>query len=124
MNAQKPFLFNRRALARRFVEDLLGEGPFDLRSGLFLAAPRRTGKSTFLRGDLVPELESRAVIAVYVDLWADRQRDPAQLIAEAIGRALSDTDNLVVRSVRSAGITKIGPGPLVTCYHQPAAPPH
>lgn len=35
---------------------------------LFLAAPRRTGKSTFLRQDLAPEAENLDWLPIYVDL--------------------------------------------------------
>ena len=49
-------VFHRLELAARLVADLL-EPPAasPVRSGLFLAAPRRTGKSTFLIAALVPE---------------------------------------------------------------------
>ena len=33
-------------------------------SGLFLAAPRRTGKSTFLREDLRPKLEAQGALVL------------------------------------------------------------
>lgn len=70
------FSFHRQDLAHTLCDSLEGKGLADARSGLFLAAPRRTGKSTFLREDLVPEVERRGWIAIYVDLWADRARDP------------------------------------------------
>jgi len=45
---------------------LLGRAVFsDASNGLFLAAPRRTGKSTFLQADLQPALEAIGVV-VYV----------------------------------------------------------
>ena len=80
--AEIPFTFHRRKLARDYVDGLLGVSAFDFGSGLFLTAPRRTGKTTFLREDLMPEIEGREVLSVYVDLWSDRPRDPAELIAE------------------------------------------
>lgn len=47
-------------LAAALADDLQGRNAFgDASSGLFLAAPRRTGKSTFLQLDLRPELEAR-----------------------------------------------------------------
>ena len=52
----------------------------DAHNVLFLAAPWRTGKTTFLRGDLCPALERAGVVVVYVDLWADTARDPGVLI--------------------------------------------
>ncbi len=87
------FLFRRPALARGYADALLGTGPFDRSSGLFLAAPRRTGKTPFVRTDLVDELRSRGAVVVYADLWADRQRDPAALIADALKTALRDLDS-------------------------------
>ena len=74
MSGSLPFTFHRPALAGQLADALLGKSPFDYRSGLFLAAPRRTGKSTFLRLDLVPELERRGLATLYADLWSDRQR--------------------------------------------------
>src|SRR6187402_2471199 len=81
--------FPRTALAKQLADAMQGQLLFgDAHNGLFLAAPRRTGKSTFLQSDLRPALERRGVVVVYVDLWADTRRDPAALIAEAIGKAL------------------------------------
>ncbi len=90
MQDAAPFVHHRPALARQFSEALLGRSPFGYRSGLFLAAPRRTGKSTFLRADLLPALQAEGVRTIYVDLWADRTVDPGQLIARALAAALDD----------------------------------
>lgn len=69
--------FPRTALADELVSTLQGKAVFsDAHNGLFLAAPRRTGKTTFLRGDLLPALERAGIVPVYVDLWADLARDP------------------------------------------------
>lgn len=105
--------FKRTALAQQLVaalrgEDLLG----DSHNGLFLAAPRRTGKSTFLQGDLRPALQAAGVLVVYVDLWADTRRDPGALIAEAIGRALQPELGLVARAAKQAGLEKVKVGGL------------
>lgn len=92
----------REALARELVADLQGQTVFgDAHNGLFLAAPRRTGKSTFLQADLRPALEAAGVVVVYVDLWADPRRDSGSLIAEVIARALAP------RLGRAAGALKI-----------------
>lgn len=81
--------FARPTLARELADQLQGKFVFsDAPNGVFLAAPRRTGKSTFLQLDLRPALQADGVVVVYVDLWADMRRDPATLIAEAIARAL------------------------------------
>src|SRR5574337_1579344 len=97
--------FSRAELAGELVVALQGKAGFsDAHNGLFLAAPRRTGKTTFLRGDLSPALEAAGVAVVYVDLWADAARDPGVLIAEAIGRALQPHLGMVARTAKSAGL--------------------
>lgn len=100
--------FQRLALATQLADALLGQSVFtDAHNGLFLAAPRRTGKTTFLQHDLKPELERRGVVVVYLDLWADQRRDPGDLIAEAIGKALQPHLGLVARTARKAGLDKV-----------------
>lgn len=101
------FSFHRQDLARTLCDSLEGKGLADARSGLFLAAPRRTGKSTFLREDLVPEVERRGWIAIYVDLWADRARDPGLMIADAIKARLAEFDGPIAKLAKSAGMEKI-----------------
>lgn len=98
----------RPELAQTLVAALQGKALLgDAHNGLFLAAPRRTGKSTFLQGDLLPALESAGVVVVYVDLWADTRRDPGALIAEAIGRALLPHLGLLARTAKKTGLDKI-----------------
>lgn len=104
--------FQRTALAQGLVSALQGKALLgDAHNGLFLAAARRTGKSTFLQGDLRPALQAAGVV-VYVDLWADARRDPGQLIAEAIARALEPQLGLVARSAKKAGMDKVKVGGL------------
>ncbi|MBV5332068.1 ATP-binding protein, partial [bacterium] len=68
--------FPRFQLAEELSDALQGSKLFDdAPNGLFLAAPRRTGKSTFLQVDLQPALEKRGVVVVYVDLWVAPSRD-------------------------------------------------
>lgn len=100
--------FPRKALAREYVEALQGQSVFgDAHNGLFLAAPRRTGKSTFLQADLKPALEGAGVVVAYVDLWADPRRDPGALIADAIGRTLAPRLGVVARTARKAGLESV-----------------
>ncbi len=100
--------FPRGQLAGELVAALQGKTTFgDAHNGLFLAAPRRTGKSTFLQEDLRPALERAGVVVMYVDLWADPRRDPGLLIAEAIGRELRSRGNLVSKAVRATGIESV-----------------
>lgn len=105
--------YSRTALAAELADALQGKTLFsDAPNGLFLAAPRRTGKSTFLQADLQPELERRRVVVVYVDLWSDQKRDPGGLIAEAVGRALHQRLGLIAKTAKSAGLDSIGFGSL------------
>ena len=95
----------RSALAAVLADALQGKTPFsDAPNGLFLAAPRRTGKSTFLQADLIPELGSREVVAVYVDLWADQHRDPHHRRALRHDR---QSDRALRRIVDSAIIRRV-----------------
>lgn len=105
--------FHRTALAQEMVTALQGRSLLgDAHNGLFLAAPRRTGKSTFLQGDLRPALQAAGVEVVYVDLWADARRDPGLLIADAIARALHPQLGVVARLARNAGLDKVKLGGL------------
>ena len=100
--------FPREALAQELVAALRGKAIFgDAHNGLFLAAPRRTGKSTFLQADLKPALEKAGIVVVYVDLWADPRRDPASLIADTIARALAPHMGLVSRAAKKAGLESV-----------------
>ena len=100
--------FPRTALAQELARALQGKNLFgDAHNGLFLAAPRRTGKSTFLKDDLRPELERQGLVVVYVDLWADQRRDPGELIAEAIGRALQPHLGLMAKAAKAAGLESV-----------------
>ncbi len=100
--------FPRRTLAQEMCDALQGSKLFnDAPNGLFLAAPRRTGKSTFLQADLKPELERRGIAVVYVDLWAAPQRDPGELIAEAIGQALRAHLGPVAKAAKASGLESV-----------------
>lgn len=100
--------FSRGALARELVAALRGQTVFgDAHNGLFLAAPRRTGKSTFLQADLSPALDAAGAVVVYVDLWADPRRDPGALIADAIARALAPRLGVVSRAAKAAGLESV-----------------
>lgn len=93
--------FPRADLAKELVAAMRGDRLFaDAHNGLFLAAPRRTGKSTFLQHDLKPELERQGMAVVYVDLWADQMQDPGLLIADAIGKVLGQHLSLVERTAK------------------------
>jgi len=100
--------YPRLQFAKELADALMGKVLFsDASNGLFLAAPRRTGKSTFLQADLLPELTGRGVVVVYVDLWADQKNDPGDLIADAIAQALRKRLGLVAKTAKAAGLDSI-----------------
>lgn len=107
MAPQHGFWFRRTNLATNIADGLAGTGLADYRSGLFLAAPRRTGKSTFLREDLIPACIERGWLPVYVDLWADKGADPAYLIANAIAGALVPLEGRLRKLAKGMGIDKL-----------------
>jgi hypothetical protein len=59
-------IFRRPELAAQLASRLLHPSVLDegLRSGLFLSGQRRTGKTTFLRNDLIPELERQGAVEI------------------------------------------------------------
>lgn len=103
----QPFKFHRPELARGYCEALQGTGIMDARSGLFLAAPRRTGKSTFLREDLLPALDKLGWTAVYVDLWTEKEASPAVLIAREVRKSLSRFSGAITKLAKAAGIERV-----------------
>ena len=102
-----PFKFHRPDLARGYAEALKGTGIADSRSGLFLAGPRRTGKSTFLREDLLPELGKIGWTTVYVDLWVEKETSPAILIAREVRKSLSKFSSVITKLAKATGLEKI-----------------
>ena len=83
-------LFHRLGYAEALALQLLQPNALQqsVRSGVFLSGIRRVGKTTFLRQDLIPALEARGAVVVYVDLWTDVSKSPAALVHEAVRRAL------------------------------------
>jgi hypothetical protein len=108
-NAQ--VLFQRPELANRIAKQILVIGVGSAASsGVFLAAPRRTGKSTFVREDLRPALEAEGALVVYADLWANPTADPGNVIVNAIRATLASNDGVVLRLAKSAGMDKVKVG--------------
>ncbi|MCK6391799.1 MAG: ATP-binding protein, partial [Azonexus sp.] len=108
-NAQ--VLFRRPALADRLAKQILVIGVGSAASsGVFLAAPRRTGKSTFVREDLRPALEVAGALVVYADLWANPSADPGNVIVSAIRASLASNDGVVLRLAKRAGMDKVNVG--------------
>lgn len=105
--------YPRTKLAEQLADALQGKDLFsDAPNGLFLAAPRRTGKSTFLQADLQPELERRGLVVVYVDLWSEPQRDPGQLIADTIGQSLRQHLGLLGKTAMATELESLSLGGL------------
>ncbi len=101
-------LFKRTDLAIEVADKILFTSPTSASSsGLFLAAPRRTGKSTFLREDLRPQLEAKGALVLYVDLWENRQTDPGDAIVNAIRAELAKHDGVIKRLAKSTGLEKV-----------------
>jgi hypothetical protein len=103
-------------LAAELASRLLRPGVLDegLRSGLFLSGLRRTGKTTFLRTDLVPELEAQGAVVIYVDLWSDTKVSPAALVQAAVRQTLTQlatpSSPLLARLKRIKGLDLGGMG--------------
>lgn len=107
MSQSAPFTFHRPALAESYCGSLEGSGLLDSRSGLFLAAPRRTGKSTFLREDILPVMNRRGWTTIYVDLWSDKSKDPAFLIANAIKSKIGEFAGVITKLAKAARLEKV-----------------
>lgn len=109
-------VFLRPEIAAALTQKLLRPSALDeaFRSGLFISGVRRTGKTTFLRHDLIPALEAEGALVIYVDLWSDAQANPAGLVHFAIREALADLSKPHSRvlknlaKVRGADIAAMG----------------
>lgn len=91
--------FHRPALAAALADQAL-DTSLGTSGGMFLAAPRRTGKSTFVRQDLVPEFERRNLNVIYVDLWIDKTVNPAIHIANAIRTELAREEGPIAKALK------------------------
>lgn len=87
-------VFHRPAYAEAMAEQLLHPSALhqSVRSGVFLSGIRRVGKTTFLRQDLIPALEARGAVVIYVDLWTDVSKSPAGLVHEAVRETLAQLE--------------------------------
>jgi hypothetical protein len=101
------FSFKRPQLAMAYCDSLEGKGISNARPGLFLAGPRRVGKSTFLTEELIPEAEKRGWITVYVDLWSNKSANPASLIEEAIKSKIATFEPKIAKLIKSVKLNKV-----------------
>jgi hypothetical protein len=99
--------FKRTNLAQAYCDSLRGKGIANAISGLFLAGPRRVGKSTFLIEDLIPEAQKQHWLTIYVDLWANKHTDPALLIIEAVKTSMTLQRGKLGRLVKHMQLKKI-----------------
>jgi hypothetical protein len=100
-------LFRREALAAQLVRKIQDAASA---SGIFLAAPRRTGKSTFMREDLRPAMQQAGFEVIYADLWEDKQADPADVITSSIKQAIVRQNGLISKAARATGLKEISLG--------------
>jgi hypothetical protein len=97
-------IFHRTILAENIAKrTLLPKGA----SGVFISAPRRTGKSTLINEDIIPFLRSQGAEVIYVDLWSDRSRDPGDLISEAVRDHLQKREGTLLQWARRGGLDKV-----------------
>src|SRR5476649_2187436 len=109
-----PEVFHRPKLALQIASQMLAAGIGGAASsGIFLAAPRRTGKSTFVREDLRPAFEQAGALVVYADLWANPTADPGEVIVAAIRASLATRDGVVMRIAKASGLSKVAVGGAV-----------
>ena len=102
-------IFHRRQLAEDLVHRL--SDPV-YKSGLFLSAPRRTGKTTFIRADLLPVLREAGAVVIYADLWEQRSLSPARVIISAIRDAILHESGVVLKTATAMGLKKVRIGGL------------
>lgn len=104
-------LYHRPALAARLCNLILRVAVGSAAgSGVFLAAPRRTGKSTFAREDLRPALEAGGAIVLYADLWKDLAKNPGLVIVDAVREAIGRQEGLITRLAKAAGLDTVNVG--------------
>lgn len=98
-------IFHRPDLANKIAKQVLHVSPTSASSsGVFLAAPRRTGKTTFMREDLAPALTAQGALVIYVDLWEDPKADPSDVIVSAIKAELVRHEPALKRLAKGFGI--------------------
>ena len=91
--------YHRKKLATALGDRLIAH------ERIAMFGPRQTGKTTLLRDEVIPYVQSRGCVAVYIDCWMDMD-DPLQGINYALQKAL---DGLVVKpkGVKRTGSTAV-----------------
>ena len=102
-------IFHRTALAEDLLRRLIEPS---YKSGLFLSAPRRTGKTTFIKADLLPLLRGAGAIVIYADLWEQKSINPAKVVIAAIAEAILHEGGHVTKLAKALGLKKVKVGGL------------
>lgn len=89
-----PWYFSRREFANQL---LASYGAIQTHT---LYSPRRTGKTYFIHGDLVPAALAANLVPIYIDLWIHK-RDVGVAIVNALRRAHTDITRPATRIGRS-----------------------
>ena len=105
---QIDFHFHRPAMALNMVDAIEGRSLTNASAGLFLFAPRRTGKTTFILGDVVPALENRGYLCLYIDLWSDKTKAADAMLREAIAAKMKPRDGVIQKVGKAIGVSKFG----------------
>lgn len=100
-------IFHRAVLAQNIALRALSHRGL---SGVFISAPRRTGKSTLIKEDMLPFFEKKGVEVIYVDLWQNRDRDPGELISEAVADHLRTREGALLQWARKGGLDRVKVG--------------
>lgn len=98
-------VFHRPHLARQLAAKLMSRS---FASGMFLTAPRRTGKSTFVCHDLMPTLErEHHALVLYADLLERRQEDPGAVIVGLVEDALKRHESASTSAFRGLSLSRL-----------------
>lgn len=101
------FTFHRKDLATYYCQGLKTPGLTNFRSGLFLTAPRRTGKSTFLVEDFIPQVKKEGWLPISVDLWANKDEDIPALLRGAVQEETRKQSGFFTSFAERSGLTKV-----------------
>ena len=101
-------IFQRPDLTLALSNRLLHPDALQLtsRDGLFLTGVRRIGKTTFIRRDLIPQLEKENALVIYIDLWENRGSiSPAEAVLSKIRQFLVESPRLSSFKVTFPGVS-------------------
>ncbi len=108
------FHFPRQFQANLIADKFQDLGNSSDAAAQFVTAPRNTGKSTFLKRDLVPLLNRRGFHTIYCDLWNALSCDPGKNIVDVLISELVNVADKRGISLNTLPISKVGVG-TYTC---------